>query len=411
VTGPDSTTRGGRARLVGVDVARALALLGMMATHILLPVTDGSLAWPQALAGGRSSALFALLAGVSMALVTGGSSPHGGMGRLGDSVALTSRALLIGLLGLFLGQLETPVAVILTYYAVLFVLGLPFLGLGPRPLLALAALWCAVVPVLSHAARAWLGPGGPTVPTAESVASLAPFLLDLTLTGYYPALPWLTYLLAGMALGRMDLARPATAAWVAGVGATVAAGAWALSRALTSQPGAQDALVASSDSATSWDQLSESLALGLHGVTPTGSWWWLAVAAPHSGTPLDLAHTAGCAAAVLGVCLLLARWRPRLWAVAFGAGAMTLTLYTAHVVLLTPDLWPGQSAANYARHASLALATGAAVAWLGRRGPLESLVRRASGMTARAVTGSSAGPSPRPPAMRSPHDHERDPHR
>ncbi|HEU5322919.1 MAG TPA: hypothetical protein VFX28_19090, partial [Methylomirabilota bacterium] len=92
--GPVSATRGGRARLVGVDVARALALLGMMATHILLPVTDGSLAWPQALAGGRSSALFALLAGVSIALVTGGASPHVGVGRLGDSVALTSRALL-----------------------------------------------------------------------------------------------------------------------------------------------------------------------------------------------------------------------------------------------------------------------------------------------------------------------------
>jgi hypothetical protein len=279
-------------RLVGVDVARALALLGMMATHILPPVVDGSLAWPQALAGGRSSALFALLAGVSMALVTGGPSPHGGVQRVGDAVALTTRALLIGLLGLFLGQLDTPVAVILTYYAVLFVLGLPFLGLGARPLLALSALWCVVVPVLSHAARAWLGPAGPTVPTAESASALPPFLLDLSLTGYYPALPWLAYLLAGMALGRMDLARPATAMTVAVTGATVAAGAWVISRALTAQPGVQDALVASSDGATSWDELGDTLARGLHGVTPTGSWWWVSVVAPHSGTPFDLAHTA-----------------------------------------------------------------------------------------------------------------------
>ncbi|HEY7717385.1 MAG TPA: hypothetical protein VH915_01395, partial [Pedococcus sp.] len=313
----------------------------------------------------------------------------------------------IGLLGLFLGQLDTPVAVILTYYAVLFVLGLPFLGLGARPLLALSALWCVVVPVLSHAARAWLGPAGPTVPTAESASALPPFLLDLSLTGYYPALPWLAYLLAGMALGRMDLARPATAMTVAVTGATVAAGAWVISRALTAQPGVQDALVASSDGATSWDELGDTLARGLHGVTPTGSWWWVSVVAPHSGTPFDLAHTAGCAAAVLGVCLLLARWRPRVWAVAFGAGAMTLTLYTAHVVLLTPGLWPGQSVENYVRHASLALATGAVVAALGLRGPLESVVRRVSVTASRAATGSPAGP-PRPPATRSPLDPERD---
>jgi hypothetical protein len=394
---------------VGVDVARALALLGMMATHILPPVVDGSLAWPQALAGGRSSALFALLAGVSMALVTGGSSPHAGVQRAGDAVGLTTRAMLIGLLGLFLGQLDTPVAVILTYYAVLFVLGLPFLGLGARPLLALSALWCVVVPVLSHAARAGLGPDGPTVPTAESAASLAPFLLDLTLTGYYPALPWLAYLLAGMALGRMDLARPATAAMVALAGATVAVGALLISRTLTAQPGVQDALLASSDGATSWDELRDTLARGLHGVTPTGSWWWLSVVAPHSGTPLDLAHTAGCAAAVLGACLLLARWRPRAWAVAVGAGAMTLTLYTAHVVLLIPGLWPGQSVANYLRHASLALATGAVVAALGRRGPLESVVRTASAAASRVATGSAG--SPRPPAVRSRHDPDRDTHR
>ena len=31
-------------------------------------------------------------------------------------------------------------------------------------------------------------------------------LAELTFTGYYPAVPWLAYLLVGLALGRLDLA-------------------------------------------------------------------------------------------------------------------------------------------------------------------------------------------------------------
>ena len=50
-----------------------------------------------------------------------------------------------------------------------------------------------------------------------------------------------------------------------------------------------------------------TLTHGLHGTTPTGTWWWLATVAPHSGTPLDLAQTIGSAMAVIGVCLLVTR--------------------------------------------------------------------------------------------------------
>src|SRR5690606_21953665 len=51
--GPGST-----GRLVGIDVARCLALLGMVATHLLLPRTpEGELAFAHSLAGGRASAL------------------------------------------------------------------------------------------------------------------------------------------------------------------------------------------------------------------------------------------------------------------------------------------------------------------------------------------------------------------
>ena len=95
VTGPRAS------RLVGLDVARCLALLGMVATHVLLDRTpEGDLTFSQWLAGGRASALFAVLAGVSLALMTGRRVPVHGRERVRASAGLAVRALLIAALGL-----------------------------------------------------------------------------------------------------------------------------------------------------------------------------------------------------------------------------------------------------------------------------------------------------------------------
>lgn len=56
-------------RVVGLDVARCLALIGMIATHILNSTGEDGITVTQQLAGGRASALFAVLAGVSLSLI------------------------------------------------------------------------------------------------------------------------------------------------------------------------------------------------------------------------------------------------------------------------------------------------------------------------------------------------------
>ena len=63
-------------RLQAVDAARGVALIGMMAVHVL-PATDaaGDISWAHELARGRASAAFAVLAGVAIALSTGGTTP------------------------------------------------------------------------------------------------------------------------------------------------------------------------------------------------------------------------------------------------------------------------------------------------------------------------------------------------
>src|ERR671933_2096393 len=60
------------ARVTGVDLARGLALLGMFAVHVFDEYTDGGGTLTGYLAAGRSAATFALVAGVSVAFLTGG---------------------------------------------------------------------------------------------------------------------------------------------------------------------------------------------------------------------------------------------------------------------------------------------------------------------------------------------------
>ena len=97
-------TAGRPGRLVGLDVARCLALVGMIATHTLMPPFPGEdrPVWHW-LASGRASALFAVLAGVSLALMSGGPRPVRGRERLATTTGLAVRALLIAALGLRAG--------------------------------------------------------------------------------------------------------------------------------------------------------------------------------------------------------------------------------------------------------------------------------------------------------------------
>ena len=361
-------------RVIGVDIARCIALVGMIAVHVLPGVVDGEVQPVQYVAAGRASALFAVLAGVSLVLVAGTRSPLHGREWRGMVAGTAARAAAIAGLGLVLGSLDTGIAVILVYYAVLFVIAVPFLAVPTGPLVAVAGVWAAGFPLLSHLVRSRLPLSSYEVPALESLAHPGRLLGELLLTGYYPVLTWVPYLLLGVAVGRLDLRRTRTAGVLVGGGVLAITAAWSWSALLLSRDDVRAELVRSF-SGVGWEgDLDTTLGDGLHGVTPTGSLWWLAVRAPHSGTTFDLLTTSGSACLVLGLCLLLGRAAPRLGAVVFGAGAMTLTLYSLHVMLRSEGLWDGEDVPTFLGHAALVLLLGAQMRAVGGRGPLEAAV-------------------------------------
>ncbi len=372
-------------------MARCLALIGMVSTHVLAERDpDGSLTFIQGLAGGRSAALFAVLAGVSLALMTGRQDPVRGRERVARSLGVAVRALVIAGIGLLLGPLTSGLAVILTYYGVLFLLGLPFLGMRARPLLVLAGVWALLAPVVSYLVQPHLPDRGFGNPTVDQLSDPAQLLSELTFTGYYPVLPWLAYLLAGMGLGRLDLSRRRVQAWIAASGAVLSLGAAFVSHSLTSRDSVMAALLSGDDPlAGTGPELIERISGGMYGNTPVGGpWQWMLVVAPHSSTPFDLVQTIGSSLLVIGACLLVVgtldpAWTRRI-AIVFGAGTMTLSLYTLHVVMRAEVPAP-EAPWSYPWHVLTLMGIGAIFVYARRRGPLEWLVATLSARTAALV--------------------------
>ncbi len=362
-------------RLTGVDVARGLALLGMMAVHVYPSQDDaGRTTFTHLVASGRASALFAVLAGVGLALL----SRRGGAGA-----SVAGRAALVAVIGLVVGTFPSGVAVILTYYGVLFLVALPLLRLGPRLLAALAASAALVTPFVSYALRPHLPARSPGNPSFDLLLT-DPFglLSTLLVTGYYPVLCWTTYLCAGLAVGRLDLASRAVQVRLALSGAVLAGAALAAS-ALLLAAGGTDAIGVADPGVDP--------AGNRYGNVPTTTLWWLASVGPHSSTPPDLLHTTGTSLLVLGLALLVAPLLGRAVRPLAALGAMTLTLYSVHVLVLsvtdgdTPGLLYGLQVAVFAVFAVL---------WLRAfpRGPLESVVATALGRST-SPPGSTPGPT------------------
>ena len=379
-------------RLVGLDVARCLALLGMVAAHVLDDRgPDGALTLTSQLVDGRASVLFAVLAGVSMALMSGRTTPLTGRPLRRVTAQLAVRALLIALLGLALGELETGLAVILTYYGVLFLMGLPFLGLRARPLFVLAGAWVVVGPVVSQLVRPHLPDRQFASPAFDQLEHPGRLLSELLFTGYYPGVPWLAFLLLGLALGRVDLGSRVVATRLVITGLAVAVVAFVVSRSFTEQPWVLRRLVpdaASYGDVSTGDAFVDAISAGMHGTTPTGgSWAWLLVVAPHSGTPFDLLQSGASAAALIGLCLalvsLLGRRSRRAVAIVFGAGTMTLSLYSLHVVTRTERFWPAEEPSSFGWHVLVLMGIGAVFVARRWRGPLEAVVGSVSASATR----------------------------
>ena len=330
-------------RVVGVDAARGLAILGMFAAH-LGSAADTRLwngaSWLEA-ADGRPAATFALLAGVSAGLLSGGAAPIAGDRMRHARVRILVRATLLLPLGVLLMVLGTRIAVILPGYAVMFAMLTVALAWRPRRLLIAAGVVLLVAPPLVFFAR-------DALPYPGSLG----YPVELLVGEFYPALVWIAYLLVGLALARTDLTASAMPRTLLLLGVPLAvlgygAGAVAM-RTVPSEHTLRRALLDAS---------------------------------PHADSAVEVVGNLGVVLCVLAVCLVVGSHAPA-WSFPLAAtGALALTAYSVQIVVIA---WLGDVV--FVRPSNLRLAVFvtvtlvAATVWRRRfgRGPLESALHRSS---------------------------------
>lgn len=106
------------------------------------------------------------------------------------------------------------------------------LRVGSRPLLIAAAVWCLVSRVLSHALRQCRPDGPGEQPDVVMIAAPVDLHTTLGLTGCYPVLTWIMYMLVGLGVGRFDMRAAAAPPRIMAVGFLVAVVATAVSEFL-----------------------------------------------------------------------------------------------------------------------------------------------------------------------------------
>ncbi|MET0734628.1 MAG: heparan-alpha-glucosaminide N-acetyltransferase domain-containing protein [Microbacterium sp.] len=278
----------GPQRIGGVDLARGLAVFGMIAAHLLW-ITD-PFEWTDAstwiaVVDGRSSILFATLAGVSIGLVTGGRTPLSGP-ALGDArLRLVVRAFALWIIGSLLILTRVPVLIILPAYAILFLLAIPLLSLRARVLFPLAGGLAIVMPFVQVRLD--------DVPLWQTISGHD---FGLLIGWDYPFPVWIAFVAAGLGVARAGVLRVSVQLWMLGAGALLAAIGYTL---------------------------------GVSG--DPGSVW---SADPHSSGLFEVIGSGGFAIAAIAACLLLCR-TVLTWVVLplRAVGSMPLTAYTAQILV------------------------------------------------------------------------------
>lgn len=393
-------------RIVGLDLARFVAIVGMMAAHLLVPRADvpyGELNWLTVVTSGYPSAMFAVIGGFGVFLTSRKYLAQGARGAA--AVNLLVRGFLIAFIGILLNFLpDHQIAVILVFFGVAIACSAPLVALPSWVLATIAA----VLPFISTIAGYHLMQHFLAKTVFDSGSALEA-LVVLFFTGYYPVTTWLAYLLIGVlcarfvvgATGPPHLRTPPNlrtrALYLALGGATIFATVQAVSSRVVDQAG--------SLLAQQWGMAPEQglyAIVTMHRGTPLlPPPMNLALAAPHSGSPADVLASASAAIFVTALLIVLtaglrvAPWplRPFAW-----TGAAPLTIYSLHIILtastwtvmgFAAGTWDGTYPTWFLQEFWIQLAivvgVGTLIGALGRRGPLETFVSKVAALAAAPV--------------------------
>jgi len=204
------------ARTPGIDVARALAILGMVLVNYRMKLEVGGrgpdwLVWLSDRLDGRASALFVVLAGVGVSLRSARARQDPRQYLAFERRALLKRALVLFVAGI--GNMHLWEWDILHFYGLFLATAALLLNVRGPVLWVLVGMFCAFTSLLhivfnyDHDLDFW-----------TPVGALSTVLFN----GVHPFFPWMAFLLVGMWVGRLDLTDRRTRRWLLAVAFAIA---------------------------------------------------------------------------------------------------------------------------------------------------------------------------------------------
>lgn len=301
-------------RIVGFDIARALAVFGMVVVNfkVVMVAEKNGLSWLDRTVGlldGRAAATFVVLAGAGISLLSQKARASGDAVQLAQvRTTLLKRAVFLFTVGL----LYTPIwpGDILHFYGVYIAVAALLLAAPARRLWTIATALVLVFPPMLFTLDYERGWDWATL-SYDGLWTPAGMVRNLFFNGFHPVIPWLAFLLVGMVLGRLDMGnatiRKRVFAWGVGVALASEVVSWLLIRALS--PGEAHG-----------DLGAIAAIFGTEPMPPM---------------PLYVLAGGGVACAVIATAIALGeRYQGAAWLRPFVAtGQLALTLYVAHVVV------------------------------------------------------------------------------
>lgn len=193
-------------RIIGIDVARALAIMGMIIVNFKIVFgTKGNpiLQSMTSIFDGKAAACFVVLAGVGIAFMT--NSALGDNNRQKLKIAkqrILKRALFLFTMGL--SYVSIWPADILHFYGVYMLLTISLLNLKPVHILISTIILIFSYPLLMMLMDYETGWNFNTLEYLD-FWGFSGFFRNLFYNGFHPVIPWTAFMLYGLWLGRLNL--------------------------------------------------------------------------------------------------------------------------------------------------------------------------------------------------------------